>query len=363
MKTAYFNCSSGIAGDMILASLIDAGLSARQLGGKLKNALKIPGWRLSVSECERHHMPAKLLKVKGDVSFDSPRQMRNIITRAAFTGAAKKNMLSILDTLVLAESRVHNVPAGKVHFHELNSIDTLIDISGACLALEMLGIAQVQASPINVGRPAPATLKIITEKKTPVYSTIPDVELATPTGIAIITTLATSFGDMPCLHPEKAGFGAGEKILAGIPNLLSVIIGTTRPQPAGYDMDETVLLETNIDDMDPRLYPYVTEKLFSAAAKDVWLTQVLMKKGRPGIVLSVLCAAQQEKELIDIIFKETTTLGIRRSLHPRYTLKREKKDDEKIALLPNGKTRKKSEFEDARQKALKSSHPLRNILR
>ena len=363
MKIAYFNCSSGISGDMILASLIDAGLSYRQLEEKLKNALKISNWRLSVSACERHHMPAKLLKVQGDIHFNSPQHMKNIIKRAAFPATAKKRMLSVLDTLVVAESEVHNVAVNKVHFHELNSIDTLIDISGACLALEMLGIEKVHASPVNVGRPAPATLKIITGSQTPVYSTIPGMELATPTGMAIITTMATSFGDMPCLQPEKAGFGAGEKLLTEAPNLLNVIIGTTRQEPAGYDMDEAVLLETNIDDMDPRLYPYVTEKLFTAAAKDVWLTQVLMKKGRPGIILSVLCAAQREKELVDIIFKETTTLGIRRSLHPRYILKREKKNDEKIALLPHGKTRKKSEFENTRQKALKSSTPLRAILR
>jgi len=364
MKTAYFNCSSGIAGDMTIAAFINAGLPARELETHLKKALKLAGWNLETTVTERYHFPAAVLTVKGDRNFKDPGEMKRVIAGSGLPERVKKRSLRILDTLIRAESLVHRVQPGKVHFHELNSIDTLIDVAGSCLAVEMLGIEQVYASALNIGRGAPATLQIVKAKNIPVYATTGRYELATPTGTAVIAELAQSFGAMPLMTIETHGIGAGMQVIPEHRNILTVSIGRTREARAASDylQDAVALLETNIDDMDPRIYPYVLEKLLAAGAKDAWLTQVLMKKGRPGIVLSVLCSPEQEGEMAAILFDETTTLGVRRTQYSRYTLKRTETKSRKIAHLSGGRTRAKAEFRHALQKAVKTSRPLKDIL-
>lgn len=347
---------------MLIASLIDAGISNKLLEKELQKRLKMTGWSLEVNTTQRHHFPAKLLSVKGDITFRSPYHMREIISDASFTPETKSLMLKILDNLIAAEAKVHNIPPSKIHFHELNSIDTLVDITGFCYCLELLGISQVHASPLNVGRPAPATIEILKKCRAQVYSDNPAVELTTPTGAAILSTISKSFGNMPELKIEKSGFGAGHKIIEKTPNILNALIGAAGAVHTMFETDEVILIETNIDDMDPRLYPHVMEKLFLSGAKDVWLTQVLMKKGRPGIILSALSSIENESELARIIFRETTTLGIRRQSVPRFLLNRETKPGKKIARLPGGETKIKSEYETTRQKAIKTSTPLIKIL-
>lgn len=362
-KIAYLNCASGIAGDMFLASFIHAGISPATLETLLKRQLRFDDFSLKVQTVHRHHFGARRLDVKGDRSFGSPSEMRQILMRSALSKTVKERACAILDRLVRAESRVHGVPENKVHFHELNSVDTLIDVTGACLVLELAGIDEVHASPVNVGNPAPATLEMLKDRKVPVYSTTERYELATPTGIAILSTIARSFCGMPLMEVENSGFGAGTQEMDECPNLLKVIIGQPLQTGAGrYCRDTVVILSTNIDDMDPRIYPYVIERLLSAGAKDAWLTHILMKKGRPAIQLSAIVDEEHERSAADIIFRETTTLGIRRQVMSRYLLEREISKDRKIAYLPGGKRKVKSEFELARKKAVKTKTPLSKIL-
>ena len=365
MKTAYFNCSAGVAGDMILASCISSGLSAGLLEKNLKEKLHLAGWDLEVTEIAKKHFPAVHVNVAGRIRFGSVEKMRSIIEKSALSGTVKTRSLKILETLVNAEARVHRLPADKVHFHELNSIDTLVDITGASLALDMLGIGEVYSSPLNLGKAAPATMEIVKSRNIPVYSSNPRVEMTTPTGAAIMSVAAVSFGAMPEMKVENSGSGAGSFDFDDMPNILGLSVGL-RPAKAGQDLgiptDEVKVIETNIDDMDPRMYPYVMEKLFAAGAKDVWFTQVIMKKGRPGIVLSVICSGENEKNLTDIIFKETTTLGVRSHPCSRHVLRRETGAATKTAFVPGGKPRIKSEFEKAKQQAQSQKKPLKNVL-
>ncbi|MFH1369137.1 MAG: nickel pincer cofactor biosynthesis protein LarC [Elusimicrobiota bacterium] len=359
-KVLYFNCASGIAGDMIIASLIDAGVPAAALEQRLKRALRVKDWKLKCAAASHYHCPAKTVQVTGLRHFNSPYEMLRILRRSSLPAETKAKSIAIIETLIRAESRVHGVPKDKVHFHELNSIDTLIDTAGSCLAAELLGITEIRASQLNIGRPAPATLEIIKENKIPVYSDNSSCELTTPTGAAIISNIASGFGAMPPMIIEKSGFGGGTKFITKAPNMLQAVIG--RIPGGSAPGDEVILLETNIDDLDPRVYPYVMELLLKAGAKDTWLTHIIMKKGRPGTMLSTLCAPRDEGEMVLIIFRETTTLGIRRIPVLRHILARKSGKTRKIAYLHDGNTKSSVEFEQARKMALKTGQPLKDIL-
>jgi pyridinium-3,5-bisthiocarboxylic acid mononucleotide nickel chelatase len=360
-KILYFNCASGIAGDMIIASLIDAGLPAAKLERALKRGLGISGWKLKISRMTEYHYPAVTVKVINDRHFESPYDMLRAVKKSRLPAAVKELSGKIINSLIRAESRVHGVRADKVHFHELNALDTLVDVCGTCLALEMLGIDEVYSSPLNVGRPAPAAVELLKEKDIPVFSADARNELSTPTGTAIISNLAAGFGPMPVMRILNSGRGAGTLITKNIPNVLVSYIGTADVPSAA--VEDALLLETNIDDMDPRIYPYVSGLLFKAGAKDVWLTQIMMKKGRPGVMLSVICEKDKEGEISNIIFSETTTLGIRLQPVMRRILPRKYGKTVKTSYLPNGKSKSSLEFETARIKAIKTGIPLKDILR
>ena len=366
MKRAYFNCSAGIAGDMIIASCISAGLSAELLEKNLKEKLQLAGWELEVKDVTKKHFPAVQVNVLGRIKFGSPGKMKEIISKSSLTHAVKTRSLAILDTLIMAEAKVHKLPPEKIHFHELNSIDTLVDVAGSSLAFDMLGIDEICASPLNIGKAAPATLEILKAKGVPVYSSNPRVEMTTPTGAAIISTVARSFGPMPEMKVESSGSGAGSFDFDEFPNVLGVMIGPGAAPAAGRSTevpaDEVRVVETNIDDMDPRIYPYVMERLFGCGAKDVWFSQVIMKKGRPGIVLSAICSKESEKNVTDVLFKETTTLGVRSHSCSRRILKRDVGGERKTAYVPGARPKVKSEFEKAKQQALVQKKPLKNIL-
>ncbi|MGA2090275.1 MAG: LarC family nickel insertion protein [Endomicrobiales bacterium] len=363
MKIAYFNCASGIAGDMILAACIDAGINARKLESQLHRSLKITDWRLKVSVNPHTHYPAKQVTVVGTRSFSSPGQMKSIIRRSTLPAPVKRHSMEIFDCLLNAEARVHGLAPHAVHFHELNSIDTLVDITGACLCFHLLNIDEVYASSINVCNPAPATIEIIKKTHVPVFSQNTSSELATPTGMAIISHKARCFGTLPPIKISASGIGSGTLVIPGCDNVLKLIIGDRPDSQQSSPTDTVVLLETNIDDMDPRIYPYVVELLMAAGARDAWLTQVLMKKGRPGIVLSVLCHEREEHEMLTILFTETTTLGIRRSMRERILLKRSQTKYTKIGFLPQGGQKISSEFETAQSRARKTGVALRKLLR
>ena len=346
---------------MLLSAFINSGFDPQNLEKLLKKNLKISGWKLDVTKNSSLHIPVTTLNVRGKKTFGSPAEMKSIIQKSAFSAEVRAKGQAILDALIEAESAVHKVPLKGVHFHELNSIDTLVDIMGACACIEALKIDKVIASPVNLGSPMPATVEITRKYKIPVYSSDPSFEMTTPTGAAIISGLVQEFGDMPLMKVEKLGLGSGTKKSSSGFGVLKAFIGSLE-QDINFDTDEVILLETNIDDMDPRIYPYVMEKMFTAGAKDVWFNQVMMKKGRPGIVLSALCSRDNEKTLAEILFKETTTLGIRRFAVPRYVLKRKVRSDSKIAYLSAKKTKVKAEFEVIKRRAIETGKPLGKLL-
>jgi uncharacterized protein (TIGR00299 family) protein len=331
MKTAYFDCFSGISGDMCLGALISAGVSAAALRRELKK-LPLKGYALSAKEVRRAGVRATRVEVKLTASRRPARRryrdIKGIIDASALSPAIKKKATAIFKTLFEAEAAVHGGQYTKIHLHELGAEDAIVDVMGTLICLEKLGIERVAASPVNLGWgtvhtehgelpvPAPATVELL--KGMPVYSSGHPYELTTPTGAAILRALASHCGEMPPMALEASGTGAGGRNIKDRPNVLRVLIG----EPTAHEEDISVL-ETNIDDMDPRLYEHVMELLLKAGALDVYLTNILMKKSRPAVKLTVLCEEKKRQALSEIILRETTTLGVRHSRMGRSVLERE----------------------------------------
>jgi uncharacterized protein (TIGR00299 family) protein len=376
LKTAYLDCSSGISGDMFLGALVDAGVPIKNIETGL-GKLKLKGYRLAKRRVKR----AGLSAMKVDVELtagQSPKRFNDIkavIDKSTLSPDIKTSALNVFKRLFDAEARAHGGKSNDVHLHELGAVDCMIDIVGTLVALKHLGIKDVFSSPVNVGSgtvktshgllpvPAPATAEML--KGVPVYSS-GEGELTTPTGAALLKEVSLGFGGMPAMTLRTVGTGAGSKNLKDRPNVLRIFIGE-----AASKEGDAVVLETNIDDMDPRICEYVLERLLKEGALDVYFTQVVMKKGRPGIKLTVLCDEGKRDALEEIIFRETTTLGIRRYRVQRSVLEREirKLDTEfgpvriKKARLGGKLLRSEPEYEDCKKAAKKSGVPLREIIR
>jgi hypothetical protein len=376
MRTVFFDCPTGAAGNMLLAALIDAGADARRIERQL-GKLPLKGWSLGLRTIRKQGVAALHLEVK-----QGPQPERHlpdifgIIDRAKLSDKVTGSAYLIFGALAKAEAQVHHAPIGHVHFHEVGAVDAIVDIVGTCLALEDLNVEEVRCSPLNVGHgtvrcahgllpvPAPATALLL--RKATIYQNEIAGELVTPTGAAILTTLARGFGPMPEMTVTSVGHGAGSREL-GVPNMVRAFIGgTSSPAPATKQL---VLLETNIDDLNPQVYQHLMELLFKAGTLDAWMTPVYMKKNRPGIVLSVLVPSAIEQRVADLIFTETTSLGIRRRTVERHALARETVSVEtrygalkgKVALLPGGAKRFMPEYEECRRAALKHGVPLRVV--
>jgi len=331
MKTAYFDCFSGISGDMCLGALVSAGVPLGTLKRELRE-LPLGGYALIAKEARRAGLAA--LKVEVELSQPNESQMgrrfkdiSSIIRDSGLSPSVKQKGLEIFRRLFEAEAQVHGESFSKIHLHELGAVDAVVDVIGTLICLEHLGVEKVVSSPLNLGSgtvkaahgelpvPAPATMRLL--KGVPVYSSGAPHELTTPTGAAIMTALASGFGDMPLMRVEAEGAGAGGRDIKGRPNVLRVLIGETASSG-----DEISVIETNIDDMDPRLYEEVMGRLFKAGALDVFLTNIMMKKGRPGVKLTVLCPDELRPALSEIILRETTTLGVRHYRAGRTVLDR-----------------------------------------
>ncbi|MBI5096665.1 MAG: nickel pincer cofactor biosynthesis protein LarC [Nitrospirae bacterium] len=379
MKIAYFDCFSGISGDMILGALIDAGLPFDRLQEGLSK-LNLDGYTLTVSTVLKKGIKA----TKVDVVIESPelpgrplKYLREIISESALDLSVKEQSLSIIQRLAGAEAVVHNCPVEEVHFHEVGHIDTIVDVVGAVYGLQLLGVGRVVASPIDTGSgyvrmshgvfpiPVPATAELL--KGIPVYSSGIERELTTPTGAAIITTMASSFQALPEMRLLAVGYGAGGWDLPEKANVLRILVGE---DVQGYDADEVMLLETNIDDMNPQIYEYLIERLLQAGALDVYLTPIMMKKSRPAHILSIVTRVEDLDAIKRLVFKETTTLGIRGSKVTRSILKREIKEVElpygkvrvKISGGPGGVSNISPEYEDCKRLALETGVPLKDIM-
>ena len=304
---------------MILGALVDAGLSLSSLQKELKN-LPIAGWKLQTAIVIKNGIAATSVKVH----IEKQTQLRTLsvieplLRKSGLPTSDIKKSLEIFHHLAEAEAKVHGTTIENVHFHEVGAIDTIIDVVGAVCGLRLLGIEKIVVSSFPVGKVGPATLELL--KDIPVYGIDEPAETVTPTGAAILSTLADQFEPLPLLQIKKTGYGAGKSDFKTRPNVLRLIIGES---DRGMQAETLVLLETNIDDVNPQVYDYVMERLFNAGALDVWLTPIQMKKNRPAVTLSILCQIDKEKEMAGIVFEEGLTLGIRRQLVDRWSLPRE----------------------------------------
>lgn len=324
MRVAYFDCFSGASGDMILGSLMDAGLDIGVLRHELSK-LGLTHYDLQAEPVIKCGVSGTRALVLIDQSHHSEhhrhlKEIREILEQSGLDDAIKEQALAIFLRLAEAEATVHGKSVDEIHFHEVGAMDAIIDVVGAVAGLRALGVERVYCSPMHVGSgtveaahgtlpvPAPATAELI--KGRPSFSTGVEAELLTPTGAAILTVLAREFGPMPPMVPEMIGYGAGRADLT-IPNLLRVFVGDAQDVSAGRETFSIAVIETTIDDMNPQIYDYLFQKVLEAGALDASLAHVQMKKNRPGVLLAVICPIERVQALAQIIMTETTTIGVR----------------------------------------------------
>jgi pyridinium-3,5-bisthiocarboxylic acid mononucleotide nickel chelatase len=330
---AYFDCFSGIAGDMVLGALVDAGVPLEVIAAPLEK-IPLEPFQLETTRVVRHGIAATAVRVRIAESgvLRTYASVRALIDEAPLSERAHGLALDILQRLAEAEASVHGKDVAHVPFHELGAVDTIVDIVGAAIGLDHLRVERVHASAVATGMgmmktdhgllpiPGPAVVELL--KGVPIYSRGIPSELVTPTGAAILAATATSFGDLPAMHVEHVGYGAGTRELE-IPNVLRLMVGRSADEETAFGPIPAVVLEANIDDMNPEFYEYVIERLFAAGAQDAWLTPITMKHGRPAATLHVLCGPGDEIRCRDVIFAETTTLGLRRRPIEKWTVPRE----------------------------------------
>lgn len=371
MKICYLDAFSGISGDMLVGALADAGADQAALSAGL--ASLGTGASFHFEKTKRCGIAATKFHVRGGAAKAHRHlpQILRMIENADLPARAKASAAEVFRRLAEAEASVHRVPVEKVHFHEVGAADSIADIAGACLGFELLGVDAIHCSAVNVGSgtvktehgvlpvPAPATVALLKGK--PVYSSGPPAELTTPTGAAVVTTLAREFGPMPPLKILAAGYGAGDLDFPEQPNVLRAMIG----EPSGAAEAAVVtVIEANLDDAAPQVLAYAMERLLEAGALDATLSPLVMKKGRPGSLLRVIAKPEDRERLARIVFAETTTLGVRMYSAERRVEAREFAEVD----TPHGRVRMKvaaggasPEYEDCRRIALEKGLPLRQV--
>ena len=376
MKVAYFDCFSGISGDMILGALIDLGMDINFLKKELKK-IKIDEYTIQAKKILKKKNKAVKIDVITKSEENKSRALSDIIQligNSRLDEDVKEKSRKIFYRLGKAESKIHGVSINKIHFHEVGAVDAIIDIVGAVIGIKKLKIEKIYSSSLNVGKgfikseygllpiPAPATAELL--KGIPVYNNKIEKELVTPTGAAIITTLADGFDDMPEIKIENIGYGAGTFDLEQ-PNVLRIFLGKIEDNK----IDIINIIETNIDDMSPEYYDAIMEKLFENKALDVYLTNILMKKNRPTVKLTVLSEVKDTENLSRIILEETSTFGVRIYKANRKKIEREfRKIKTKYGIVKiklgklNGKIIKKyPEYEDCKRIAKREKIPIRKV--
>jgi hypothetical protein len=379
-RVGYLDCFSGISGDMLLGALIDGGVPEASLRTELAK-LNVQGWSLRSERLTRAGIAATRAHVELAEARQPHRRLPDIlhlIDDSSLREVDKVRAKAVFQRLAEAEGRVHGIAPADVDFHEVGALDAIVDICGGVIGLRLLGIKQLFCSPLPAGGgtahsthgalpvPAPATLELVAIARAPVASSHLDrpMELVTPTGAALATVLATF--DRPSMHVESVAYGAGGRDPQGWPNVLRLWIGEALERSATM-----LLIETNVDDMNPEIYGYVQERLFAAGAADVWLQPIQMKKHRPGVLLSVLCDASREDAVASILLRETSTLGMRVQEVRRHEAKREVLEFEsslgpaavKIKRLPDQPPRVAPEYESCRAIALAQGLPLIEVYR
>lgn len=376
MKIAYFDLISGASGDMILGALVDAGLPFAALRDAL-SLLGLPEFELTEARVMRGAFAATKVDVHtaDTVPARGLAEIEQIIAAGRLPVGIQARAMRVFRRMAEAEGGIHGVPIETIHFHELGAVDTIVDVTGALLALESLGVSRVFASPVPLGRglasgshgtfplPAPATVALLRGAK--VVGVDHSVETVTPTAAALLAELVEAFGPIPAMRLTAVGYGAGTRTTPE-PNLLRLLLGDIEPESPS--VEKLVMLETNIDDMSPEVHGYVAERLLAAGALDAYLTPVLMKKGRPAVVLSVLCRPDDASRLRGLLFAETTTLGVRTVEVSRHCLPR----DIRAVQTPYGEIRVKvarwedgekaaPEYEDCRRAAEAHGVPLLRV--
>jgi len=382
IRHAYFDCFSGISGDMVLGALVDAGADLRSIEADLRK-LGLEGWSISASKVKRDEIFATHVKV--ETSEDHHHRGLSIILQriddAKLAPRAAARASKIFTRLAEAEAKVHQVPVEQVHFHEVGAVDSIVDIVGAALGFELLGIDEFACSAFDVGAgqvntahgllpvPTPATAELL--KGAPLLTSGIAKELVTPTGAAIATTLATRYAEIPEMTLQAIGYGAGSADLKEKANVLRLLIGETAVSEPGEYWDAPVtVIETNIDDMSPQLYGYFAERALAAGALDVFSSPVHMKKNRPGLLVTMLSEPHNVSRLIDLTFREATTIGVRAHEVRRKTLARESVTVEtpfgevrmKISRMHGSVLNATPEYEDCRRIAAQNGIPLKHVL-
>lgn len=377
---------------MTLGALVDAGCAVEDLRAGL-NGLQVPGWELTAEKVWKNGMAATYVKVKTEdqSKHRSLGAILEILEKSRLEGRVRERASAIFRKLGEAEAAVHDVPVEKIHFHEVGAVDAIVDIVGACIGFEALGIEKFACSALNVGGgtakmahgvlpvPAPATARLLTGK--PTYSNGVQRELVTPTGAAIVATLCHAFGPQPGMSVAAIGYGAGTADLEGQPNVLRIMVGEEvgvgkgeeKRAQAGMPVlldEEIAVIEANLDDMNPQIYGYFLEKALGAGALDVYTMPVQMKKSRPGTLLTVLCKPEDTNALMELIFAETTTFGARTYRAQRRVLPREWVNVGtefgevriKVSRVNGRILHVTPEFEDCRKLAAEKDVPLQRVI-
>ena len=381
MKLAFFDCFSGISGDMVLGAVVDAGVAVEQLRAEL-GALAVPGWTLTAEKVWKNGMSATHIKVQTEDTHThrSLSTILEIIAKSSLAPDVQQRASDIFRNLGVAEAAVHDVPLEKIHFHEVGAIDAIVDICGACIGFAALGIESFASSPLNVGGgtakmahgvlpvPAPATARLLLGK--PTYSSGVQRELVTPTGAAIVATVCTGFGVQPPMTVTAIGYGAATADIEGQPNVLRLMVGEAAQKTVPGTEEIIRVLEANLDDMNPQIFGYFLDKALAAGALDVFAAPVQMKKSRPGVLVTVLCKPADEQKFQEMLFAETTTLGVRsqtaeRRILPRAWEKVATRYGEvriKVARLDGMIRQASPEFDDCRKLAEEQNVPLQQVM-
>ncbi len=378
MKILYFDCFSGISGDMTLGAFLDAGLKIGVLRRELKR-LKLGGYEISAKRVKRGGIMGtkfdcaiKARPAGGSHAHSELKSILRLIEKSAMPKPVKETAALIFTTLGKAEAAAHGCPLEDVHFHEVGNVDSIVDIVGAAIAIHELGIEKISSSAVVLGKgyaltqagilpvPSPATMALL--KGIPVSMARVEAEIVTPTGASILKALCGGFGPMPAMRPSMVGYGAGSAKLKEMPNMLRVVIGDSADS---YGTDSIFVVETNIDDMSPQVFEYLFERLFKEGALDVYITPIQMKKSRPAFCLSVIAKEHVLEKIAAIIFEETSSIGLRYHKADRLKLERRAVNVRtkygdirmKVASGPGGIIKSSPEYDDCLSIAKKNKIP------
>lgn len=376
MTTAWFHCFSGVAGDMALGALLDAGADADEVRDLL-GRLPVGGWSLEVEPVLRSGIAGTKVHVHASDTtvVRTAAHIQGLVAEARLPERVQQRAAAVFSALAVAEGRLHRRPPDQVHFHEVGGIDAIVDVVGTCAALEVLGVDRVTSSPIAVGlgmvraahgvlpNPAPAVVALL--EGIPTRGLDLSVELTTPTGAALMAALADDFGPLPSMRVAASGFGAGTRDLDDRPNLTQVVLG--EPDPVAPSAGQpVVLLEANVDDATGEVLAHALARLLEAGAHDAWVTPIVMKKGRPAHTVAVLVDAALAAQVRAVLVAETGTLGVRGSTIERWPSRRDEGRvvvDDLSVRVKVSPGRVKAEFDDAARVAARSGRPVRDVLR